>query len=188
MPTSTALTSLWDGLALTAPTPWEAALWSQRGQITRMDRAAHYLDLTPGDNLLDFGCGTGFYTNWIPQGANYVGVDSSMAMVERATREHPGYAFMDSRFMRMQPLDYTHILVMGTLNMESDFTMQRAINKLQELWDLEPKVLVASLYHGTDERNLQFDPSFLATMADGIASQWIVDHYLPNDLMLVLRK
>lgn len=154
----------------------------------RMDRAAHYLDLTPGDTLLDFGCGTGFYTNWIPKGTNYVGVDSSMAMVERAGREHPGYTFMDSRFMRMQPLDYTHILVLGTLNLASDFTMQRAINKLQELWDLEPQVLVASLYHGNDERTLQFDPAFLATMADGIASRWTLDHYLANDLILVLHK
>ena len=52
------------------------------------------LDPKPGEHILDLGCGTGHLTNLIADaGADVLGIDSSVEMINQARQKYPGVKF-----------------------------------------------------------------------------------------------
>lgn len=55
--------------------------------------------LRRGGTMLDVGCGPGIALDWMDvDPAHYLGLDSSLPMIEEARRLHPGYEFVHSAF------------------------------------------------------------------------------------------
>jgi ubiquinone/menaquinone biosynthesis C-methylase UbiE len=158
----------WTNRAVLADSSWEAALWSRRGQEARFDAVVRHLDLQPGDSLLDFGCGTGRFVDWLPAGVSYLGYDTSRGMVERARREYPGWEFTTE----FPDRSFTHVCAIGIWNLASWEDAKRDIDRLLLV---AGRKLVASVH-----RNL--------ASPDEIEEQYGVtpftDH-LPNDSILV---
>lgn len=88
---------------------WNAQLYDDK-----MDFVADYgkdivslLDPEAGENIIDLGCGTGDLTSNIAQsGANVVGLDASLDMLEEASRKYPQLTFQqaDARNFNFSPL------------------------------------------------------------------------------------
>ena len=85
----------WTERAETFETPWQACGWSRQSQKERFERTLAALEPKAGETLLDFGCGTGELTNYLPAKVNYVGVDWAPGMLRRARQEHPKFTFQD---------------------------------------------------------------------------------------------
>jgi len=76
---------------------WNAGLYDgSHGFVSR--HGAPLIDLLapkPGERILDVGCGTGHLSAQIAeQGAEVVGIDASIQMVESAQAAYPGVAFL----------------------------------------------------------------------------------------------
>lgn len=78
---------------------WNAQLYDDK-----MDFVAEYgkdivrlLEPEAGENIIDLGCGTGNLTNSIAKsGANVVGLDASLDMLEEAVRKYPEITFQQA--------------------------------------------------------------------------------------------
>jgi trans-aconitate methyltransferase len=90
---------------------WDAHLYGGRHAFVWQYGAGvvELLDPRPGERVLDVGCGTGHLTKRIADaGAEVVGVDASVAMIEEARRNFPKLKFeiADATAMRFdQPFD-----------------------------------------------------------------------------------
>lgn len=163
----------WTKRAQQASTSWDAAMWSEHGQRIRFERALHHLRLQPGDRLLDFGCGTGAFSRFVPADVVYLGIDSAKGMVDRATREHSTRAFLYEIPPRVM---FTHVCAIGVWNLADAKT---AYKDIWRLWQRTTKMLVVSIH-----RDL-IAPSDLA---DFTAMFELDCSYLSNDSMLILRR
>ena len=163
----------WTDRALHKKTSWGAALWSQRGQEIRFQRALHHLNLGIGDRLLDFGCGTGALSEWLPYGVSYYGCDTSPGMVRRARNEHPERKFGG---LLPQGETFTHTAAIGPWNLTD---WEDAQEDLEMLWRITDKALVASLH-----RSLVSPPDLVELYPDCLLDL----SYYDNDQMLVLRR
>lgn len=87
---------------MTHGTNWNPALYDDKHSFV-WKLGAGLLELLapqPGERILDLGCGTGHLTNQIAaSGAQVVGIDGSLEMVERARENYPELSFsvMDAR-------------------------------------------------------------------------------------------
>jgi SAM-dependent methyltransferase len=184
----------WDEAAQAA-TSWEAAQWGSEGsQRTRFNYALALADPDPGEVLLDWGCGTGrlveFIVGW---GVRYTGVDTNLAMVERARREYAepdGREFLhlnSPRALKATRPDVT--LCLGTWNLNDDALSMPY--DLLTLWEKTSRVLVASFrptseYDGVHARITPGEILALAEMCE--APVWELHHWKQNDIMLILRR
>lgn len=168
----------WTVRARTAETSWEAALWSETGQRVRFKAALKHLDMHAGDSLLDFGCGTGALSELIPAGVEYLGVDSSPGMLQRARREHPTREF-DYRLPYSQ---FTHTAAIGVWNLAS---WEEAVDGIYVLWGMTTKIMVASIH-----RELASPAQIAERFSEhGAMLKMLVDcSYKGNDSMLILRR
>src|SRR3989338_8492164 len=81
----------------------------------------HLLNLQEGDRLLDLGCGQGVLARALPQGVDYVGIDGSKPLIEKAK----GYS--THRFM---VADLTQ-----SVDLQESFTHAAFILSLQNIAD-----------------------------------------------------
>lgn len=176
----------WDGRAVAAASSHEAALWSAQGQAARFLHALRRADVQGGDSVLDYGCGTGSLSGWLPDGVEYTGLDWSPEMVARAKREHPGREFVQDIIGRR----FDHVLCIGPFNLPDRWTKGQTSTTLALLWERTDKTLVASLYHGDDPRCLRYSLAEVGRWAEASGARLAaVDAtYLENDLMLVLKR
>ncbi|WP_419801758.1 class I SAM-dependent methyltransferase [Mucilaginibacter sp.] len=75
---------------------WNAELYDQKHNFVYKYGAnfLETLEVKPGENILDLGCGSGFLTNEIREkGAMVLGVDSSAEMIDQAKRNYPETEF-----------------------------------------------------------------------------------------------
>ena len=74
--------------------PWIYNLWAVAvgGPRARKEFAERYLELEPGDAVLDIGCGTGSMFTVMPQGVAYTGFDLSKSYIEQAQKRFDGQA------------------------------------------------------------------------------------------------
>ena len=159
----------WDARARHAATSWEAAGWSERGQTERFRAVRKALDLVAGDSILDLGCGTGRFIEFLPDFVSYTGWDSSPAMRERARREYPQARFLS----RPSGERYDHIVCIGTFNLTPE---PIALAIIYGLIEVARRSVIASLYCGNDERCTRFSEPEGARIVRG---------YLDNDFLAV---
>lgn len=169
-----------------ASTSWEAAGWTENGQTERFTAVLASADLQPGERLLDYGCGTGRLTEFLPADVEYLGYDPALGMVERARRDHP-----DRLFQAWEPLphrNYDVIVAIGAFNVAGRWSKQHTWQTLRRLWDATGRVLAVSLYAGDDDRCLIYTDDEVAAFARGHAYHSNVERHRHNDLLLVLER
>lgn len=175
------------GNRATAPTPWAAALWSEHGQTERFRAVIRHLDLHPGDQLLDFGCGTGRLCELLPPHVGYHAHDWSAEMRDRCRREQPRAAVYDTLPDRL----FDHVIAVGPFNLADGWWKQRTWDTLAELWAQHTRhTLSVSVYRGSDPACLTYSELDLAAFARNMGCQaFAIDGtYLDNDLLLVMRR
>lgn len=159
---------------------WDAAGWTRDGQRDRFDAVAAHLAET--GSLLDFGCGTGAFSDWCFPQVAYHGYDWAPGMLDRARREHPGKVFVDS----IDGLEFDMVVAIGPFNLPG--SVMRTKVDLQRLWASTRSLLAVSLYRGGDERCLSYTLDDCADIVDLCrAGSFLVDgSYRANDLLLVM--
>jgi SAM-dependent methyltransferase len=177
----------WTERALAGGPSWEAAGWSARGQHGRFAAVARHLAgrVAFGDRVLDYGCGTGAFSMWLPDTIEYLAHDWSDGMLARVAAEHPRSHILDEIPVG---LEVDHTVVIGTFNLPGSIT--RAQVQLQSLWERTRKTMVASVYRGADSRCLQWEPRDLAVVAAAVGcDRFLIDGtHLTNDLILVMHR
>jgi len=174
----------WDTRA-SALTSWGAGLQSERGQVQRFLAVLEHLNLRRGDNVLDFGCGTGRLCEFLPERVQYVGFDWSPDLRKRAAEEHPRARIVDVLSDEM----FDHIVAVGPFNLCDNWTKQQTWERLAELWGMHTRrSLVVSLYRGDDPVNVVYEPEELCVFARrmGCRRFRIDSTYLDNDLLLAM--
>jgi len=156
-------------------------MWSAEGQRERFDAIYEAVNLRPGECILDFGCGTGAFSDAFPTD-QYRGYDWSFPMVERARREHPYHEFVST--LSWQHFDA--IVCVGTFNLPGSYA--ETWQTLNSLWTRTDRVLAVSLYYGDDENCLSYDEYDCCDFAKNRASRWRIEKHRHNDLLLVMWK
>lgn len=175
----------WSTRALDCATSHGAALWSEHGQTQRFLAARRALDLMTGDRVLDFGCGTARFCEFLPRDVSYFGLDSSSEMRERARREHPRAIVIDE----LTEIDaFSHVVAIGPFNLPDGWSYEQTWETLEALFSIAEQSLIVSLYRGKDPSCLSYDVDDLARFASTLSSTFVVDaSYLPNDVLLVVK-
>lgn len=179
----------WTRRAQEIAEPWAATGWSERSQRIRHERIVQALNPRPGESLLDYGCGTGALAGHVrlPMfNVNYIGFDWSLGMVERARREHPDAAFT-TQLRDGETWDL--VVCCGTFNLRDNWSRAQTWALVRMLFARTRRAMAVSLYHGRDSACIHYGPSEAATVGQYIAHDFSVERgYLPNDVLLVLRK
>lgn len=173
------------GARAAAATPWEAALWSRRGQRSRFDALLRHLVLADGDVLLDYGCGHGALCGLLPPKVSYVGYDWAPEMLERCKAEH-ARATVTAEL----PTLVDHVVAVGPFNLADGWWKQRSWDTLADLWARSRKTLSVSVYRGEDPACIRYSELDLLAFAKGQrCRRFLVDaSYLDNDLLLVMSR
>jgi SAM-dependent methyltransferase len=176
----------WSERAL-LPASHQAAMWSEGGQTRRFLAVLRQLAFRPGDTLLDFGCGTGRFCEFLPSDVDYAGYDWAPGMVERMVSEHP----------RARPLEalpdelFDFVVAIGCFNLADGWTKERTWERVSELWTEHTRqALALSVYRGHDSNCLRYTPEDLAELARrlGCATFTLDASYMENDALVVLRR
>lgn len=162
--------------------PWEACGWTFDGQLDRFDAVLDELDPQPGERLLDFGCGTGGLSDHLSPGVAYVGCDWAPGMIVRAQREHP-----TRKFQTWPPRgEFDLVACIGPFNLPGSKTS--TWHRLRVLYEQTSRMLVASLYTGTDERCLQYGLEECEEFAKAQSFYSRAVQWRHNDILVILEK
>lgn len=166
-----------------AGTSWEAAGWSEHGQVQRFLAVRKHLDFRDNETVLDYGCGTGAFCEYLPRDVRYFGFDTAEMMRDRCAAEHERATVLDSR----HDCTFDHVVAIGPFNLPGSFT-ETAV-ELHELWARARRSLMVTLYRGTDPRCVIYAPEEVTEFAAKLSSRFLLDcSYLDNDMLLVLRR
>ncbi len=162
---------------------WDAALWSAEGQKSRFAAVVGALNPQPGETLLDYGCGTGAFTEQIRDDVQYVGYDWATGMIARAERDHP---YRD--FTRLRPAcHYDLIAAIGPFNLPHRWCKCRTWETLADLWAQCGRAMAVSLYAGTSWECLIYTEVEARAFGETTdAGHVAVERHLSNDLLLML--
>lgn len=169
-----------------------AAGCSERGQTIRFLTAIRHLELHDGDVLLDYGCGPGRLSEFVPHGIRYYGLDAEHSMIDRAraNHQHPDRWFhIVADVLPILNPDPTAIACLGVWNLRRDGSTYEWIERLWATYTTA-RVLFASVYRGTDQRCVIHDPGELADFAGYLScARFAIDaSYLDNDVALILHR
>ena len=164
------------------PTSHEAALWSAAGQQERFAAVLVALDPRPGEELLDYGCGTGSLSAFLGEEVKYVGYDWAPGMRARARRDHPAAAFSD-----VMPLRHFDLIAcVGTFNLADGWSKTLTWETLRLLWKMTDRALAACLYAGDGDDHLSYAHDELLGFEIPGSPVRFVERHRHNDLLLVL--
>lgn len=175
--------SAWSERARAFTDPWTACGWSEASQKARFAEVLAAVKPRPGERLLDVGCGTGEFSEWLPAAVTYVGFDTAPGMIHRAAREHPGRVFQS--WEPSQSFDVT--VVIGAFNLPVAGGKEAVFHVLRHRWERTRRAMAVSLYAGDDERCLCYSEADCAPL---LGESWrsSVRRWRRNDLLLVLEK
>ncbi len=176
----------WSERALHAATSAEAAMWSEGGQTRRFLAALRLLSLRADDTLLDYGCGTGRFCEFLPPDVLYYGHDTSPQMLERMTDEHPRATPMEAL---VDGVYFDHVVAIGCFNLADNWSKEQTFKALWNLWTFNTRrSLLVSLYRGTDPSCIRYEPEDAAEFARRLAATFFVIDcvYAENDLTLAV--
>jgi SAM-dependent methyltransferase len=116
------VTRFWDqvaglpGLSPVIDYQAEETTWARYINALHLHALARSMKALPTDRVLDFGCGVGRIASWLaPQVAQVIGVDTSPAMIEEATRRnlHPNVRFqlVDDQGLSSLPVEECDIAI-----------------------------------------------------------------------------
>jgi SAM-dependent methyltransferase len=176
--------SAWSERA-SAETSYEAAMWSEQGQKERFAAVLETLEPQAGEVLLDFGCGTGLFSTWMPHGVVYVGYDWSEGMIARAEHDHPS-----CRFTSVFPPPRADLVAcVGPFNLVDGWSKQQTWDTLTDLWGGCNRALAVCLYSGEHDPDcISYRDSDCITFCKSTGAAWTVERHRSNDLLLVLRR
>lgn len=156
--------------------------WSVAGQLSRFAAVLSAASPRPGERILDFGCGLGGFSDWLPADVEYVGFDTAPGMVTRAAREHPGRVFTTG----WPSTRFDVVVAIGTFNLPG--SKERTFHTLRHLWDTSGcRMLAVSLYAGDDENCLRYTEADCEPLL-GEAFRSTVERWRQNDLLVVLER
>lgn len=169
-----------------AETSFAAAMWSERGQRARFEAVLTALAPEPFESLLDFGCGTGDFSELMPDGVDYLGYDWAPGMIERATREH-GREFV-STLARGTTFDL--VAIIGPFNLRDNWSRFKTYRTIGDLWERTKRSLAACLFAGDDPdgNHIVYTEAEVEEFAADLSPRARVTRHLPNDLLLVLER
>lgn len=185
----------WTRRAQSAREPWTACGWSRESQATRFQVILGSLGIGPYCSLLDYGCGTGDFYGALNEYASrrylgweidYLGFDWSLGMTERARREH-----LDAEFTTMlrDGDTWDYVVCCGTFNLKDNWSKAQTWALMRMLWNRCKVAMAVSLYAGSDPACIRYVPSEVATTAGVLSQKFSLERgYLPNDLLVVLRR
>lgn len=169
----------------TGQSSWGCAGWSEQGQTQRFQAVLRHLDLRAADSLLDYGCGTGRLSVFVPREVDYYGYDPSAGMRDRAAVDHPDATILSS----LPDMLFDHVVCVGPFNLPG--SIDATYHEVADLWHMAVRhTLAISLYRGDDPRCIHYTPADLTDWVRRLgATRFLVSgEYLDNDLLLVLRK
>lgn len=122
-----------------------------------------HLNINPGDNIVDVGCGTGTILEYLPQDVRYFGFDLSPEYIEAATRQHGArgtFVCKDVASLADDELPPCQVAL--------------AIGLLHHLDDAEAKSLLETLYRrlAPGGRVITVDPVFWAQQSP--IARWLI--------------
>jgi SAM-dependent methyltransferase len=166
----------------------DAAMWSELGQRERFAAVLKALRPQPGDSLLDFGCGTGLFSTWIPDGVGYLGYDWAPGMIRRAQRDHPKEAFVNE----LPVIDVDLVACIGCFNLQDGWSKQQTWDTLTDLWSRCRHALSVCLYAGEDDEDedcISYLDSDCITFCKSLPSAyWNIERHRSNDFLVTLRR
>ena len=169
--------------------PWTACGWSRRSQEARFDKILAELDPAVDETLLDYGCGTGDFAPLLPRRTAYVGFDWSLGMVARAKRTHGHLPLTEFTTMLTDGDTWDLVVCCGPFNLKDNWSMAQTWALMRMLWARTRRAMAVSLYHGSDPSCLRYVPSEVAMTAQALSPKFTIERgYLPNDLLVVLRR
>lgn len=159
-------------------------MWSEHGQTTRFVAVAKHLHTAPAQSVLDYGCGDGRFSEFIPRTVSYFGYDWSEGMLERARKRSRG-----SYSSSMPDWRVDHIVCIGTFNLTDEWSKEQTWRTLRHLYNhWARRSVIVSLLRGEAEGCFTYTPEEAGAFA-AIAKHSVIDcSYLENDMLLVLRR
>lgn len=177
----------WSERAARFADPWAACGWREEGQRARFEHVLMALDPQDGDAFLDFGCGTGELSTWLPDGVRYYGYDTAPGMVERANEQHGQEGRTFSVYWPHGHFDL--VACVGCFNLPDCWSKLSTWHTLRHLWDsTDCRALAVSLYAGDDEHCLRYTDDEVHECGRELHWGATVERILPNDLLLTVRR
>jgi len=174
----------WDSYASTGGPDYLVADCGSPESHERRLRAVLRLPIDEGDDLLEFGCGTGRLADLVPRGVRYEGLDWSREVIALAQRRRPHGAFRCGSVGDLTPHDW--VVASGPFNYATGWSKRQTAEAVSAMWQASRRGIALTvlglpakgrLHYGGDEL-----VSFLA------ACDWscleLDRSYLPNDVCL----
>jgi len=169
--------------------PWAACGWSRRSQLARFEKIAHELDPRSDETLLDYGCGTGDFAQYTPRGLRYVGFDWSLGMLARAQGDNGDLPNVSFTSMLHDGDTWDIVVCCGPFNLRDNWSKAQTWALMRMLWARTKRAMAVSLYYGSDPSCIRYPASEVAATAASLSDRFTLERgYLPNDLLVVLRR
>lgn len=184
----------WDHMALDRGTDSEKVDATPRAQRMRF-AAFTTLENLEGATILDIGCGLGdlwAFLKTLGVRCEYVGVDVSSAMVERARTKFPDATFEVANVFEWEPgRTFDYVIALGIHNVRvagAESLLETMTRRQFELCSRAAHVsLLTDRYEGFGPRALPWRAEEVLAMALSISKNVTLRHdYLPNDFSVTI--
>ncbi len=164
-----------------------------------------HLHVKPGESVLDFGCGTGYYSRLF-EPSSYTGFDIDQKRIKWARKHHPKHRFytMDGRKLPFKPRTFDHIAIVGVFHHIDDDGFEAAMENVMKLVKKRGDVVILEPTLSETSTNMnwwmkffdrgkyiryreQYEKRFYKYFKEVEARQFI-DELLYNTYIYVLRK